>query len=336
MTSCAGTPVCRALGACDFGGDPSWRKCTATEESCPTSLGCKMFGHCRLAESRCGGDHYDGGCRGAACKAGGLCGADSRDGTCYPTPAACKKASVCKRAGLCTSDEWDAHSTPVRCDATTKGCEDSEVCAIFGRCALERGACVATDCAASKVCREHGACTLAGGRCVRTAPSEGACELEEVTGLLASASTAQKTWKEYTFGAENLVDRDLGTSWQPEKGKGVGARAEIRLPVARRVAAVRIANGFQRRDGLGDLQAQNGMLGHALVRLTNDVYEVADLAYDRDPKRSYFGYSEVRLPPTETTTVTLEALSVIGGLVFDDLAVSEVRVFACRQGDTLR
>jgi hypothetical protein len=327
---CADTPACRQLGLCRFEASEYGRTCRPTEASCEASFGCKMFGHCVEGDGYgCAGARFGACERGRACRLAGLCTAVDHM-PCYATPQLCARAPLCKRAGRCTTEPFSAHVPTPPCSPTPEGCRASEACKLFGRCDLVAGRCAVTSCVDAEVCKRDGACTLVDGRCATSDP--GTCQLEEVTGLVASASSSQKAWREYTFDAKNLVDRDLGTSWQAEKKKSDGSRLVIKLPESRVIAAVHIANGFQRRDGLGDLQAQNGMIGHARVivgdgaaALTREVFE---LRFEREPQRAYFGWDVLKVPATVGTEVAIEVLSVSPGLLFDDLAVSEVRVFA--------
>lgn len=333
---CAETPACRQDGLCSFEVAEFGRYCRPTEASCQASFGCKMFGHCVVGDGfSCAGARYDACERGRACRLAGTCTAPDHM-ACHATPQSCARAPICKRAGRCTTDPFSAHVDTPPCRPTPEGCRASEACKLFGRCELVDGRCAVTGCAEAEVCKRDGACTLVDGRCATKDP--GRCELVEVTGLTASANTSQKAWREYSFDAKNLVDRDLGTSWQAEKKKSDGSRLVIALPEPRTIAAVHIANGFQRRDGLGDLQAQNGMIGHARVTIRDGhdrrdgasapTSEVFELRFEREAHRSYFGWDVLRLPATRGTEVVIEVLSISPGLLFDDLAVSEVRVFA--------
>jgi hypothetical protein len=92
-----------------------------------------------------------------------------------------------------------------------------------------------------------------------------------------------------------------------------------------RVVRVEVFNGFQIRDAYGDELVANGRIVDALVTLTPTVHELMWSQF------ANIGQSDhVRFPPTETDTVTLEVLSAETGDQSNDLAVSEVRVFACK------
>lgn len=211
-------------------------------------------------------------------------------------------------------------------------CSASVGCTRFGRCAQATGyACHATDCATSAVCKEYGACGMMGGAChVRPAimaqyDTPDTCETVLVTGLSASATSAQPPWKTYLFDAGQAVDGRLATSWQPAKKKAVGEVLTIRLAQPARVARVDIFNGFQTRDAFGDEHAANGRIGDALVRLTPTIHELVWSQFSSIGKAAH-----VRFEPTLTDTITIEVLSAVPGEVSDDLAVSEIRVYACK------
>ncbi|MFO0749603.1 MAG: hypothetical protein U1F43_28625 [Myxococcota bacterium] len=307
---------------------------TSSAADCKASLGCKFFGQCNSGKDyTCGGADGGGGtCRaGRACKLYGNCVVSDllTGGTCVQGEDFADRSLFCKRSGRCALPPSN----------TT--CAKSDICRILGRCAgpatppewsarQEEPGCVATDCSASEVCVKYGACHLSGGRCVHPPEEVAPCDLEEIAPLTATASSAQDDWKSYTFDAKNLVDRDLGTSWQPGKKQADGPYFQISLPRSVRLAEIHIANGFQRRDAMGDLQRLNGMLGHALVDV-GSVQRVLELQYDRTPGGKYYGWTVLQLPHVEASHFKVTALSVTPGLLWDDLAVSEVRVFACRE-----
>ncbi len=202
----------------------------------------------------------------------------------------------------------------------------------LGRCQGVNGyACAASDCADTAACKEYGACGLARGSCnvrpelMQRTDAPDTCEVVAVTGLTATATSAQAPWKTYLFDATQAVDGRLATSWQPAKKKAVGEVLTIRLPRVLRVARVDVFNGFQTRDPLGDELVANGRIGDALITLTPTVRELMWSRFVTIGQPDH-----VRFPPTETDTITIEVLSAVPGELSDDLAVSEVKVFACK------
>ncbi|PKN57387.1 MAG: hypothetical protein CVU56_11345 [Deltaproteobacteria bacterium HGW-Deltaproteobacteria-14] len=337
---CAKTPGCRQWGRCKLENE----SCVPTAEGCTTSsIGCTRFGSCGPPPDgppECDAD--EASCRAsAACRALGECGVDP--GEYYAECAAkttrdCMESQACKRDGRCQRDEA-RHA----CWATAGGCKRSEACRVLGLCDLAPGAgeggapplapgaapygCYAGSdaaCAAAKACKDHGACAAFGGVCA-SAPglSPPSCKEVEVLGLTATASTEHRATPPYRFEAAQLVDRDLRTSWQPASKKGgVGEKLQLHLPRRARLARLAIANGFQRRDQLGDLWLMNNRVRQLAVRAggVTVVVPVADVA---------FGFSDVALPPVETDSVEVEILGVEDGTRWKDLALSELRVYAC-------
>ncbi|MCC6874911.1 MAG: hypothetical protein IT378_11450 [Sandaracinaceae bacterium] len=202
----------------------------------------------------------------------------------------------------------------------------------MGLCTLPEGtfcqAITDDDCAQAEACTKHGACKAWAGICVSdlagSDPLSPICDAVEVTGLTASASSEHKATPPYHFEASQLVDRDRRTSWQPDSKKGgVGEVITLKLPAPARLARLDVANGFQLRDMLGDLFAMNNRAARVLVR-AGGVTVAATLPADGR------GFAPISLPPVSTDKLTIEILTVEKGWRWNDLALTELRVYSCR------
>jgi len=299
--SCAASADCKSWGTCS--AHFSLTTC-AGSDSCDTRFGCKQWGWCESY----GGDH------------------DSDNSACGATNTQmCMDSAGCQQLGLCQKDP-DLHD----CRATASGCKRSRACKEGGRCDLlastsGKATCTAqsdASCASSKACTDHKACTAFFGMCATSHPPEPQCRQLELTGLTASASSTHKPSAPYTFDASNLLDRDLRTSWQPASKKGgVGETITLTLPRAAVVFALGVGNGFQRRDTLGDLWSMNNRAARIAVTVGKETV-VGTLG-------DGLGTRELRLPAVSTTTVTLEILSIEKGSRWNDLALSELRLYVC-------
>ena len=155
------------------------------------------------------------------------------------------------------------------------------------------------------------------------------CQATPLTGIVATASSEHKATPPYRFGVAQLVDGDTATSWQPQStpsvagGRGgAGETIILKLPHSVRLARLEIANGFQLRDRLGDLWRMNNRVREVAIRAggVTIVTPVADEATSA---------VALPLPPVDADTIELEILDVTKGTRWNDLAVSEVRVFGC-------
>jgi len=158
-----------------------------------------------------------------------------------------------------------------RCFASGEELVKALTCKRSGRCYFEP---VEGSCAASELCRPF-------GRCAPGPDADAGCVARDRSGSELRTRP----------GACRLAAGRCGYEAPPTQC----ALEEVEGLVA--VASSAQVHGFQRRDRLGDLQALNGLAGHALV---------------------------------EAGPVTI--LSVSPGLPWDDVAVSEVRAYACARG----
>lgn len=154
----------------------------------------------------------------------------------------------------------------------------------------------------------------------------GLCE-RAPAGTLAvrgvTASGAMRGRGGYRFGASEAVDGDLTTSWQPgPPKKGQSPWIELSLDGEQEVVALEVANGFQRRDGHGDLFALNARAAEIVVSLSDGASEKHTLSGEAR------GFQRVVLSsPRKTTSVRVTIGGHFAGTRWpDDVAISELRV----------
>ncbi len=123
----------------------------------------------------------------------------------------------------------------------------------------------------------------------------------------------------YAFGAAQLVDGKLDTSWQPARD---GQTQVLHLTYApTRVQTLRIANGFQRTDLNGDMFVRNRRVARVSVRTSNGherAFDVPDLR----------GWTELDLGDPQTSDgLAIEVERVHANAEWEDVAMSELALF---------
>jgi len=137
-----------------------------------------------------------------------------------------------------------------------------------------------------------------------------------IAGVKAVSSEA--AWQGYQFDAALVADGDLGTSWQPKKGKAPWI--EIGFAEPTRVSAIEIGNGFQREDALGDLFPMNRRATR--VTVTPEGGAPVQLALDADTR----GYQLLVLPaPVVTKSLRVTIDEHAEGSRWKNVALSELR-----------
>jgi len=336
---CAKSPACTAYGLCAAGAE----RCEPTASGCKKSFACKALGECRLTKvgpktnnilqaDACRSNGDTDCAKSAACKHLGRCVMTQHapmDMACVARGKSCERSTLCALDGQCTANDEE------ECVATDASCARSAACKELGMCAAEgEPRCLAYDeaaCKASTACKEDGACVLDKDKkvCVVTLPTNergGYCPKFATSTRVSKVvtSSTHPTWKEYAFGGEQLIDGFIETSWQPrtKKGGGVGESVTLILPKAAPITGLRVANGFLRRDRLGDLFLWNNRLRHVVVE-AGDSKQVAYFYPD------HRGYVDIRFPPATTDRVKLTVRSIYPGLLWNDLAISEIEVLTC-------
>lgn len=153
----------------------------------------------------------------------------------------------------------------------------------------------------------------------------------------ARASTAMQPWKGYTFGAENLIDGKVDTSWQPDIKKvkdtlGVGQWVEIDLGATYDITRYEIDLGLQKVDpALGDLFCRNTRPSEAYL-----IFDDGAMAWltSIDPNARRVTSADYPLTlrgqgvaRTRTRFVRLVIAQVHEAVDWKDVAVAELRVF---------
>jgi hypothetical protein len=127
----------------------------------------------------------------------------------------------------------------------------------------------------------------------------------------------------YTFGADNVVDGNLGTSWQPRRNDG---SPSVRLSYApARVTELRIANGFQHVDSNGDLFVSNRRVSSLLVTTSSGFRQSLRVPDAR-------GWSTLRVEessPSEWMELRVEGTHA-DARRWPDVAISDVELVGVR------
>jgi hypothetical protein len=143
-----------------------------------------------------------------------------------------------------------------------------------------------------------------------------------------TASSELPDWKGYKFGSSQLGDHRPGTSWQPAKGKTVGEWAEIHLddrygnPPVISLDAIEIANGFQSKDKLGDLFANNARVRTATISLDGKPAVIVDFAEEQR------GYVRIDIGGKVAKSVRFTIDAIWPGKKWKEVAISELYLIA--------
>lgn len=136
------------------------------------------------------------------------------------------------------------------------------------------------------------------------------------------ANSTRRSSYGYRYRPRQVIDGDLTTSWQPKNlRKGENAWIELKLDGEHEVTGLEIANGFQRRDGNGDLFVANARAAEVQVTHFDGTSERIELGSGAR------GLQRVSLKPHRTTSVRLTILGIHPGTRWPrDIAISELRV----------
>jgi len=162
------------------------------------------------------------------------------------------------------------------------------------------------------------------GGSTTTEPPTTTTSLREVVELPVAdvrASSYIEPSAERTYGPDNLIDGDPATAWN-EGAEGLGEGEWVRLHFETPVipARLEVANGYQRDE---ERYTGNGRIEQMTVKYSDGTSQTVELE-DRQ------GFQEVPLVPKETEWLLLTAESVYPGSTWEDLALSEIRVFGSR------
>jgi len=121
------------------------------------------------------------------------------------------------------------------------------------------------------------------------------------------------------------VDRDSRTAWVPDTAEAESGQLTITLPKSRKVVAVELHGGSDRNDALGawvDL-FERPMAYHVTVGGQRH------MAYVARWMTPVTNRALLKVPPTETDTITVELVMNTWPELERAPALTEVRVFAC-------
>jgi hypothetical protein len=135
------------------------------------------------------------------------------------------------------------------------------------------------------------------------------------------ASSSLRASGGYRFTPQQVIDGDLSTSWQPTLKKGESPWIELALDGEHEVTAIDVANGFQRRDGNGDLFVMNARAAELTITWSDGSSERTKLSGDAR------GYQSLELKRHRTSTVRITIMGTYPGTRWpEDVALSELRV----------
>lgn len=137
--------------------------------------------------------------------------------------------------------------------------------------------------------------------------------------IAASASSTHKPGAGYTFDVANVLDGDVATSWQPRDST---SPAWVQLDFAGdvTVTVIKIANGFQASDRLGDEFVLNSRIAKARLRFSDNTEMPIEFSTDAR------GLVPFKVPSKSTRSITVLVDRVFRGSRWDDLAISEIEV----------
>jgi len=137
-------------------------------------------------------------------------------------------------------------------------------------------------------------------------------------GIAASASNELPPSQGLSYGAGNTLDGDLATAWNDgAAGPGVGETLSFRFERPVDLTEISMVNGYAKSE---DTFQQNARIREARVITDAGSFPLtlADSAARQEVERD-FG---------QTSSVTLEIVSVYPGTTYDDLALTEIEFFA--------
>ncbi|MFO0748167.1 MAG: discoidin domain-containing protein [Myxococcota bacterium] len=150
---------------------------------------------------------------------------------------------------------------------------------------------------------------------------------DDALPLASAAASSSEAAASVGLGTAQAIDGDLTTAWQVDSKKNVGAPwLSVSLAEATPIAAVEIANGWQRRDGNGDYFELNARVRTGTLSFDDGTSEPIALTPDAR------GFSHIALAQPHTTkTVKLTIDARIDGTRWPaDVSISELRLIAAR------
>jgi len=131
-------------------------------------------------------------------------------------------------------------------------------------------------------CRNYGELAAGSDEGAKKEAPAGPVPSAPLRAITTVASSVLPPWKGYRFGAEQVGDGALDTSWQPldKKRGGVGQWLELDLGGDFVVSGLRLGNGLQRKDALGDLFTMNNRARRVLLSFDGGATEHVELGPD--------------------------------------------------------
>ena len=139
-----------------------------------------------------------------------------------------------------------------------------------------------------------------------------------------TASSTHKLDKDYTYVAQNLIDGDVTTSWQPTSDAKLPLSVRLDFANDVTVRSIKIANGFQITDRYyGDEFNNNARVAKARLQFSDG--SELPIHFDAGTR----GFVEFDLANKRTRSIILIVDAIHEGTLFrKDLAISEIAVDA--------
>jgi len=161
--------------------------------------------------------------------------------------------------------------------------------------------------------------TAAGGSSGNSGSTSSTVAATLVRPGTASASSVLKATSTINYGATNVLDGDLTTAWnEGAEGPGVGEWIRFAVSEPAVLARIEIANGYQKDE---ERFQGNARVKSLRLEYSNGATQLIDLL----DTEAYQSVTTVRTP---TEWLKLTIMSVYPDYVWEDAALSEVRMFA--------
>lgn len=161
--------------------------------------------------------------------------------------------------------------------------------------------------------------TLAEGSSGNGASTSSTVAATLVRPRAASASSVLKATSTINYGATNLLDGDLATAWnEGVEGPGTGQWVRFAFSEPVILARIEIANGYQKDP---ERFKGNARVKSLKLEYSNGTTQLIDLLDTED-------YQSVTTVRKSTEWIKLTIVSVYPDYIWEDAALSEVRIFA--------
>jgi hypothetical protein len=145
-----------------------------------------------------------------------------------------------------------------------------------------------------------------------------AADPDPVSASSVESSSELKSEQGLSYAPDNVTDDDLATSWQEgAEGSGEGEWIRFTFEAPATLVRMEIANGYQK-----DQRRYEGNARPEQVRV-----EYSDGSSHMVQLQDEQGFQSIPLSPKGTESLTLVVESVYRGTLWEDMAISEIRLF---------